>query len=230
MQVYEIRLKVYLLKDISLLRMQEKCTAIIDKALFKNETMKVFHEEKKYKNYCVSGLYPIESDKVYKEGKIYSLLIRTVDQNLKNYLMSVLEDIKTDEMKGLTVAEFRIKKYPIKEVFTVTPAIIKNEYGYWKGMMSLEDYERRLFENLCKKYKNFSGEEVNEDFDLYTNLQFKNSGPIVCQYKNIKLLGDKLILEPDMNEMAQELIYMALGTGLAEINARGYGFLAYTYL
>ena len=48
-------------------------------------------------------------------------------------------------------------------------------------------------------------------------------------YKNVVLLGDKLSLTISKDERAQELAYMALGTGIGENNARGCGFLSYRY-
>ena len=65
MNVYEGRLKVFLLKDISINSVQEKISALIDKALVQNEKMAAFHQKISYKNYCFSGFYPVESERVY---------------------------------------------------------------------------------------------------------------------------------------------------------------------
>ena len=46
---------------------------------------------------------------------------------------------------------------------------------------------------------------------------------------DIALLGDKVNLTAACNDMAQELLYMALGTGVGENNARGCGFLGYRF-
>lgn len=62
MNVYEGRLKVFLLKDISINSVQEKISALIDKALVQNEKMAAFHQKISYKNYCFSGFYPVESE------------------------------------------------------------------------------------------------------------------------------------------------------------------------
>ena len=43
------------------------------------------------------------------------------------------------------------------------------------------------------------------------------------------LLGDKLSLTASQNESAQELLYMALGTGMGENNTGGCGFLSYRF-
>lgn len=54
--------------------------------------------------------------------------------------------------------------------------------------------------------------------------------PVPAVYKNVKLLGDKIRLSVADNEAAQNLAYMSLGTGLGEMNSRGFGFINYRWL
>ena len=89
--------------------------------------------------------------------------------------------------------------------------------------MSLDEYEERLFSNLVKKYNSFTGEQIEEDFPLYTNITFLNRHPISCKYKRISLLGDKLSLQIADDEKSQKLAYFILGVGLCELNSRGGG-------
>ena len=72
--------------------------------------------------------------------------------------------------------------------------------------------------------------KIDEDFDLYTMIELKNKKPIAMEYKNIKLLGDKVQIQVADNKRAQDLWYFALGVGLGEMNARGCGFLNYRWL
>lgn len=90
--------------------------------------------------------------------------------------------------------------------------------------MILDEYEGRLFANTVKKYNAFTGEQIEEDFPLYTNITFLNRHPISCRYKNISLLGDKLSLQVADDMKSQEIAYFILGTGLCELNSRGAGF------
>ena len=53
---------------------------------------------------------------------------------------------------------------------------------------------------------------------------------IAFKFKNIKLLGDKLELEINMDKRSQELAYFALGVTFSENSAYGAGFLGYKYL
>ena len=91
--------------------------------------------------------------------------------------------------------------------------------------MSFGNYERRLKENLIKKYNCLNKVKIDENFQLYSAIEFKNKLPIKISYKNISLLGDKFNIYISDNEQAQSLAYMCLGTGILEMNARGFGFV-----
>lgn len=127
-------------------------------------------------------------------------------------------------MKGLTVENRIIPHKMISEIYTLSPVIMKSDEGYWRSYMSLDEYEERLFSNLVKKYNSFTGEQIEEDFPLYTNITFLNRHPISCKYKRISLLGDKLSLQIADDEKSQKLAYFILGVGLCELNSRGAGF------
>ena len=63
-KVYEIRIKVYILRDIPLQEILATEAEFIDSALAQDQRWLEYHEVNQYKNYCFAGLYPIE-----KEGK-----------------------------------------------------------------------------------------------------------------------------------------------------------------
>ena len=118
----------------------------------------------------------------------------------------------------------------IQMLYTLTPVILKDEKGYWRTHKSLKDFEERLKANLIKKWNVFEGDKLDEDFPLYTSLEFLNQGPIVMEYKGIKLLGDKIRLQIADNKRAQDLAHFALGVGVCEMNSRGCGFANYRWL
>ena len=101
-----------------------------------------------------------------------------------------------------------------------------------EGKYPIEVFEQRLFSNAVKKYKQYTGEEVNEDFQWYTQITFLNKKPIALSYdsKKITLLGDKINLKIADNKQAKELTYFMLGAGLGELNSRGAGTCNYRYL
>ena len=42
-------------------------------------------------NYCFGNFYPTENDKIYKSGKIYKFIIRSLDEELIDELMITLK-------------------------------------------------------------------------------------------------------------------------------------------
>lgn len=231
MVVYEIKLKTYMLKDISANKIQTKITALLDKGFLRDTKWQQFHKQNFYKGYCMSHAYPLEHDKIYKKDKIYTITIRTVDSNLAQYFTEICVNQFTEDMKGLT-AEIRIlPKKHIECIYTLTPIILKDsQKGYWKTHMNLEQFESQLKMNLFKKWNYFEKTKVTEDFPIYNMIEFLNQGPIVMEYKNVKLLGDKIKLWIADDEMSQNLAYMALGTGLGNMNSRGSGYVNYRWM
>ena len=229
---YEISLKIYTLVDIPAGNLLEKEAAFIDSVLGLDETWTKYHEENRYKLYSYDMLFPIEKDGVYLKDHIYTFRVRTVNMELARYFSKVLPNHYTRELKGLVVNNRILPRKTISEIYTLTPLVMKFEEGYWRGKVSMDTFEQRLFSNAIKKYKQYTGEDVNEDFQWYTQITFLNKKPIVLSYdsKKIKLLGDKINLKIADNKQAQELTYFMLGTGLGEINSRGAGTCNYRYL
>lgn len=230
MNVFQIKLKIFILKDIPIEDSQEIVSAFIDSGLSKDKSLLELHESNKFKGYCFDAPYPLEIDRIYRRDTIYTLTIRTIEKDLAEFFANKLVNEFNSSIKGLT-SEIRIlPKKHIEKLYSLTPAVMKNDGGYWKNQIKLDKFEERLKANLIKKYNSITNSKINEDFQLYTTIEFKNKTPISTKYKNIKLLGDKISLNIAENERAQELAYMSLGTGIFEMNARGYGFVNYWWL
>lgn len=229
--IHELSVKVYLLESVTAADMMGKIAILIDTTLVKDETYLRFHQENKYKGYSFDGFFKIEQEGVYHQGNLYMFRIRIVDQLLAEYLEKSLFTAFTKDIKVLTVTKRIIAKKHIEKLFAITPVVIKNDFGYWRSNMTIDDYERRIKENLIKNYNTFYGKKIDEDFELFTHLEFNNRKPIAIPFKNnISLLGDKITLQVSENDMAQELSYFALGVGLGENGSRGFGFCGYKYL
>lgn len=230
-KVFEIRLKVFLLQDIQLNSVQKRIADFIDSALVQDEKFKKYHEENFFKLYSFNMFYPIEKDGIYKREQIYTVIIRTVEPELAHYLSRELNNHNTPYIKGLTTDNRIVPRKMIEELYTLTPVIIKrNGEGYWREGMSVADYERRIFENAVKKYNQYTGEKMDEEFQLYTSISFLNKKPVAVACKSVKLLGDKINLKIADNQQAQELAYFLTGVGTGENNSRGSGFVNYRWL
>lgn len=228
--IYTVRIKVYIIVDTPVEEIRGAVTEFLDSGLAVDPQFAELHKQNRYKYYCYDSLYPIEKDKVYKKNQIYTLTIRTLDANLAKYFSEYVVNTYTDKLKGLTAQVRVIPKKHIDVMYTLTPAILKCESGYWKDEMTVEQYEERLKANLIKKWNEFHGEKIQEDFELFTGVEFLSKCPVASQYKGIKLLGDKIRIHVADNEMAQKLAYMALGSGVLEMNSRGFGFVNYRWL
>lgn len=229
MEIYELKIRLYLLKDIKIEETQTYLAYYIDSVLVKDDNFLDIHETNQYKFYSFDGLFPLAQNGVYHRGDSHVFRIRTLDYKLAEYLYERLDKNRTKEFQGLTAKIKIIKPQLIKKLYTLTPVILKTDHGYWKNSLKVEEFEERLKANLIKKYKDITGEVIDENFQLYHQINFKNKVPVARKYKDIKLLGDMIELEIAENENAQKLAFLAIGSGLLEMNARGFGFVNYTY-
>ena len=175
-------------------------------------------------------MYPLSDNGIYNSNNIYTITIRTIDKKLADYFNENLSNEFDSNIKGLA-SELRIlPRKHIDKIYSITPVIVKTESGYWKGKLTVEEYEKRLRENLFKKYKMINNASIDEKIEIYNSIEFINKKPIGCLFKNIELLGDKISLKIADDKLSQELAYMSLGTGVLEMNSRGYGFMNYRWL
>lgn len=230
MLVFEYRQKVKLKRTISYEFISEKIAYFIDSALAKEEKYLNLHNSRQYKNYVFDLLYPCETDKEYKSGKIYTFRIRTISQELAEYFSTVLNYHFSRELDGIGGELQIIQQKILDKIFCLTPVLLKNTEGYWRETMNVRQFEDRIFVNLVKKYNSVMNTKLDENIQLYDFIEFKNDKPVKVSYKGKILLGDKLQFIASKNKEAQNLWYMALGTGLGESNARGFGFMNYRYL
>lgn len=229
--VFELRLKVFLLQNINQKDAYSAIASFIDGTLTCNEKWARMHNENRYKNYCFNLFYKLEENGIYKKEGVYQILIRSTDKELIEYLSNKLPKYDNQWMKGL-VCECRIMpRKHITSLYSITPVIVKGrENGYWRDNMTFEDFEERIKVNLIKKYAAIEQTKLDENFELHTLLELKNQGIITVPYKNIVLLADKIEMHIANNESAQKLAYMALATGVGEMNSRGFGFVNCHYM
>lgn len=225
-KVYEFDLCLSILEDINIKEIRTKVNQLIDKS-FVDSNMLEYHKNNAFKFYCFGLPLVVDSKNKFKysKGSSCNLKIRTIN----GALVSTFLELGSSETKAMKVTDLSITILKdetfIKELVTVTPAIIKLKDGYWKEHISLEEYLSRLKINLIKKYQMFTGSKLNEDFVLLDGIEFLNDKPLNFRYKNVNLLGDKLKLTIANNDTAQMLARMALGTGVFEMNSRGAGFV-----
>ena len=229
-KVLQVRLKVYFLENVPAENIQAETAAFLDKGLVQDTEYARLHEERNYKQYCYDSPYPVERDKVYRQGKIYTITIRSLDANLAKYFAEQVVNVYTKSMKGLMAEVKVIPQKHVDMLYMLTPVIVRCENKYWRDSLSIVQFEERLKINLLKKWKQFSGEKMQEDFEMFTGIEFLNKCPVAVGYKGVRLLGDKLRLYIAENEEAQKLAQVAIGAGAGEMNGRGFGYCNYHWL
>lgn len=232
LKVFELVIKVYLIKEVNQKDSHNIIADFIDSFLAKKEAFSVFHHKNIFKFYSFDAFFPIAQNGIYAADSLYQFRIRTTDKQLADYLAGGLADHQTIWLKGLTRSIRVIPPAQIESVYTITPLIIKDPdgKGYWKDGMSFDKFEDAIRSNLIKKYNSCLGTHLDENFELYNQIELLSKTPIGMPYKGITLLGDKVSIQAADNRMAQELWYFALGTGLGTMNSRGMGFLQYHFV
>lgn len=224
MKVYELNVKTFLLEDLKKEDVQKELAKLINGYLALNEKFLAFHEEKNYKPYCFDSLYPIKN--FYAKENLCQFRIRSIDKDFVNYLLNGFENYKNYNFKNLLIKPKVIKQDLIDKIYTLNSLILKSDEGYWRNNLSVDEFEKRIKENIFKKYKYFTKNEIEEK-DFYDCIKFLNSGPIPCKFKNITLLGDKIELNIKPDKFSQEIAYFSLGVTFSENNSYGFGFEGY---
>ena len=225
--VFEIKVKVYLRKKLSVDDSLQEVTKFIDSCLCKNELMQEWHYKQEFKLYSHDNLFPIPQDKEYKGDNNYTFTIRTVDSNFAKYLNENLYNQRTQYFIGLTTNIRILPKKVIHKVYTLTSCIIKNEDGYWRNSLSIDEYINRLRISSIRKLNQFIVEKIDEDILFLEKITFRNKLPVKFKMKDVNLLGDQLEIIVPNNSISQDLYYFLLGVGLGELSSRGAGFLNY---
>jgi len=229
LKVYEISYSAYLLKNINYRDVLEKFSKFVDSSFSGNQTLLTMHDKKEYKKYNFNSPYPTEPDKVYKKDKIYKIQIRTIDPLLAKFFMEKMVDHKDEFFKGIKADIRVLPRNYIEKLYSITPALMKREGGYWKNHMTFDKFEEEFNANAMKKYQFFTGEKIEEESPFYYSITMQEKA-MSFNYKDTLFLGDKLELMIKEDALSQDIAYMSLGVGIMENNTRGCGFMGYRWI
>jgi CRISPR-associated endoribonuclease Cas6 len=194
-------------------------------------------EEQSFKPYCFGGFYPIEKDKLYKEGNVHKFTIRVIDSNLLDLLIEKLpENLTNNDFLVTQIQQKSKNQFFIKEIYSATPVIVsskKNEKGfpiYWTQQKDgdIDSLLSHLNKNLLTKYEMFYNEELPEEHNFVKYIELKNKVPqnihINKNGRSHTFFGNKFKIIPNKDETSQKLAFLALSTGLGEKTYLGGGF------
>ncbi|WMJ82290.1 CRISPR-associated endoribonuclease Cas6 [Clostridium sp. MB40-C1] len=225
MNFVELTVTIMLKKDIFFADSGYVIGKNINKSMLLDKDLKELHPKKEYKHYVFNSFYPLEKDKIYKNGKLYIFKIRGLNLGFMRKVQECLQRLESHDFKVISVATSEVKQRRINELYTVTPLIITIDSKPWLQGEDLDLFKHRLEDNLEKKYKSFFNEDINIQDKFIKRLKFKNRMPMYFNYKGIKLLANKVSIEVQDNEEAQKIAFMAIAVGVGEKNsAIGAGF------
>jgi len=226
MHYFELTTTAYLLKNVAFNEVNEKIAQLINKTMVRDKKMAIKHKENKFKNYVFDSLYPREKDKIYKAGKIYVFRIRSLEEDFISKIKQLFSNATTDYFKVIAGEIKRQEQRPIKEIYTVTPALATiGKNIYWVPGNDLKLLIERMNSNLFKKYKEYFKTSLSEEQLFFEKIKIMNKKPMVYKYKNTNLFGNKFKIAINDDETSQKLAFMTLGAGLLEKNSTiGMGF------
>lgn len=212
----QVKITAFLKKDIKFTQCGEIIGKVVSKAMLLDEELKLMHQKREYK-YVYNNLYPIERTGIYEEGRVYIFNIRSFNKKFISKIKKLLTKVDSEFMKILAVEENSVKQKHITELYTMTPVIVTVNNKPWlldDGDLML--LQKRLQDNLEKKYKEIFGQTLNIKENFIQGIEILNKKPMVFEYKGIKLLGNKVKIAVNEDEQSQKLAFIATGMGLGE--------------
>lgn len=232
MRYFELRCVAYLKKEMAFERSFELLSKYISFCMYQEGEGEV-HQKEGFKYYVFGGLLPIEKEKVYKQGNLYSFTIRSLDETFIDTLSKTLrQNINNENLLVVEAHKKTISQFFITELYSATPVIVSISNGkYWTMNESgdIVQLQKQLHENAEKKYQGFFGESLHVNQNFIQLIEIKNKVPqniiITKEGKSIRFFGNKFRIVPNEDEVSQKLAFIVLACGVGEKNSYGAGFM-----
>ncbi len=225
MKYYELTVTAYLKKDLYFTETNSCLSKVINKAMAMDKHLLEKHLNTGYKHYVFSGLLPIERDKYYKEGKVYIFRIHTLDSYLAEEFQNSLTQVNDKNIKIISVQKRQFNKRHINHIYTATPAVATVNHQYWTLGDDILLLQERIQNNLEKKYKTFYKRDIKVESLFMANIEILNRKPILYKYKSTSIIGNRLRIHVNPDDVSQILSFIAIACGILEKNSSlGMGF------
>ncbi len=237
MKFFQLECKIYLKRDIYFLDSFDVLSKFVSFSLCQIKDYEKLHNENRFKNYCFSTISPPQKDRVYKKGTIYGFTIRALDKKFIKKLANALrENINNPHIQVLNTQFKKIKQFPIREIYSISPCIttVDNQEGkqiFWtiKEDGDIVKLAKQLQDNLEKKYKAFYKKELKAKQNFIQLLAIKNQKPQSIFFqkdaRKIRFFGNKFQIVVNEDKVSQKLAFLALSCGLGEKQSYGGGFV-----
>ncbi|MCK4442809.1 MAG: CRISPR-associated endoribonuclease Cas6 [Sulfurovaceae bacterium] len=232
MKYFELICTAYIKKDINLKESFETISKYISYSMVQTDKLKTLHNQRGYKYYSFNNFYPIERDKIYKQGNSYQLSLRCLNEEFIDNLSTTLrQNINNPNFLVVQTHKRTIKQFFINELYSVTPVIVSVGNSIFWTMEKDGDIlklQKQLHDNLEKKYFDFYGEKLLPHQNFIQLLEIKNQKPQTIwttkNGKSFRFFGNKFRIVPHEDEVSQKLAFVAMASGLGEKNSFGGGF------
>lgn len=207
-------------------------------SLLKNELFSFLHDQKGFKFFNFSNIFPISK---FERNTIKKLLISSPNEKLIKYLYKTLKNKTIFYLKNYKMELLKVKilknKYCKSSFQTSTPIVLfeKNQenkyYSFNNQNKDFEFFFSRLKDNAIKKYNAFYNEDYYFDGPIFENIKFKREVSIMLDKNNnqFMIIGSLWdLLKINYNKKNKKFYKFLFDCGLGEKNSLGFGFLNYS--
>jgi len=210
----------------------------------KNTDFSGLYFDEGFKPFCFSNLFLIK-DAAIQEKQIYNLIISSPNEM---FMVALLSQINLGEVINLGEYSFKLISYkPLGKRNFFEGILLENETIMGLSInensktrsitlsSSSTMFRNNLAKNLIRKYNQFSKEQINEDFDLWQNVEIKE---IPDTEKAVKInfiknsdnwfnvIGARYRFKlGKINETQKRILELCYDLGFGERNSFGFGFM-----
>ncbi|MDD2382719.1 MAG: CRISPR-associated endoribonuclease Cas6 [Sulfurospirillaceae bacterium] len=232
MKYFELICKAYMKKNMAFQTSFEALSKYISFSMY-HDGVGETHKKEGFKHYVFGGLLPVEKEKIYQQGALYTFSIRSLDEAFIDTLSTTLrQNINNENLLVIETHKKVISQFFITELYSATPVIVSIDNGkYWTMQESgdIVQLQKQLHDNLEKKYQTFFGEPLHVKDNFIQLIEILNQKPqniiITKEGKSIRFFGNKVKIVPNEDEGSQKLAFVALACGIGEKNSYGGGFM-----
>lgn len=224
MKYFELVITFVMKQDIHFIQAHEFFSKVISKAMLFNEELKAKHRQNDIKNYVFGLPYPVNKNlKVYKANQAYVFNIRSFDE----CFLLTLKEILSARDCGIKVLLSQVVHcyYSFIDCLdTLTPVVVTIDGRCWTSEDGMALLQQRLHNNTAKKARMIFTDFVEPERNFICGMELVSRKMISIPYKNTTLLGTKLKLYINSDELSQKMAFAAMGAALAEKGPLGMGF------
>lgn len=233
MKIKRLSLDVKLKKDIDYKDLPEKISQAVNKFFLATPETASFHESKGIKLYSYSLLEPIEKDKVYKKGKIYSFTLKYFNQEIFDKLIDKIPYIQNDIFIVLNYCtKDELLDLDMESIYTIVPAVFrqnKENNLRWTPQDDLNYVKESIIKNTVHKYNLLNPSNPIKYYNFIESLEPVSISKIaaVFNYKEGKILANQFIIHLKDDIMSKQMGYIMLGAGVGLSNSLSFGYCEY---